>query len=150
MERLCNAMVEEYTSALVETIIMERTKLASYMMRAPFLLSEPHNSSSSEDRRGQRDKDTSVANSNLSLSLDLNDSIHVMSVGVRACTATMIKLGSIFQSNDDNYGGDAKNIEGNQSLSWTSKRTISIISHGCSSIHKALKFAIGQKLLDIA
>lgn len=115
-----------------------------------FLLSEPHDSSSSEDRRGQRDKDTSVANSNLSLSLDLNDSIHVMSVGVRACTATMIKLGSIFQSNDDNYGGDAKNIEGNQSLSWTSKRTISIISHGCSSIHKALKFAIGQKLLDIA
>jgi len=148
-------MVEEYTCALVETIIMERAKLASYMMRAPFLLSEPppnnsnSNSSSPEDRRGQRDHDTSVGNSNLSLSPDLNDSIHVIAVGVRACNATMIKLRSMFQSNGDECDGSTNKHEGNQSSS-TAIKTSTMLHHGCRSIHKALKFAIGQKLLDIA
>jgi len=139
MERLCVAMVEDFTSAFVETIIMERAKLASYMMRAPFLLSEPPHDS--PGRRGQREKDTSGGT--LSLSPDLNDSIHVVSLGVQACNATMRKLRDMFQTDDDDddHGVEPSNnrIEPNNMLFY-----------GSRSIHDALEFAIGQKLLDIA
>ncbi|KAL7553864.1 hypothetical protein ACHAWF_017203 [Thalassiosira exigua] len=84
MERLRDAMVEDFISALVETIVMERAKLASYAMRAPFMLSEPP-PEPSPDRRGQRDRDASSGAG--SLSPDLNDSIHVASVVAGACSS---------------------------------------------------------------
>jgi len=144
MERLCTAMVEEYTSALVETIVMERAKLASYMMRAPFLLSEPP--PDSPGRRDKGDHDMSIGSRVLSLSPDLNDSIHVVSVCIKACNSTMSKIKSMFQS-DDNEGGSINN-EGLKGVASIEPSTF--LYHGCYSIHEALKFAIGQKLLDIA
>jgi hypothetical protein len=129
MNLLCTAMVDEFISAFVETIVMERGKLASYMMRAPFLLSHhspDHNDS--PERRSKRDKDTSLSNVHFALSPDLNDSMHVLSVGVKACSKVM---GKSMPSLDTNQLSDHLN-------------------HGCKSIHDALKFSIGQKLLDIA
>ena len=145
MERLCTAMVEEYTSAIVETIIMERAKLASYMMRAPFLLSEPP--PDSPGRRGKRDHDMSIGSRMLSLSPDLNDSIHVVSVCIKGCNVTMAKIKSVFQSSDDNEEAGI-NKEGLKGVASIEPSTL--LYHGCYSIHEALKFAIGQKLLDIA
>ena len=128
MERLCDAMVEDFTSAYIETIIMERAKFASYMMRAPFLLSEPP-AQDSPGRRGQRDKDQTPRS--LSLSPDLNDSIHIMSVGVKVCNSVLSKLSTMFDKDG--------------------KSSTSIMLHfGCRSIQESLKFAISQKLLDIA
>jgi len=136
-------MVEEYTSALVETIVMERAKLASYMMRAPFLLSQPP-AEGSPERRGKRDKDPMAGSSSgLSLSPDLNDSIHVISVGVKTCNATVLKLRSMFQSD-----GDESINRGVQSI--MTGEPSNMLYYGCHSIQEALKFAIGQKLLDIA
>lgn len=129
MNLLCTAMVDEFISAFVETIVMERGKLASYMMRAPFLLSHhspDHNDS--PERRSKRNKDGSLSNVHFALSPDLNDSIHVISVGVKACNKL---LGKSMPSSD------------------TSPLS-SHLNHGCKSIHDALKFSIGQKLLDIA
>jgi len=129
MNLLCTAMVDEFISAFVETIVMERGKLASYMMRAPFLLS--HHSpddNDSPERRSKRDKDASLSNVHFALSPDLNDSIHVLSIGVKACNKVM--------------GKSMPSLETNQLSSH--------LNHGVKSIHDALKFSIGQKLLDIA
>ena len=129
MNLLCTAMVDEFTSAFVETIVMERGKMASYMMRAPFLLS--HHSpddNDSPERRSKRDKDASLSNVHFALSPDLNDSIHVLSVGVKTCNKVM--------------GKSMPSLDTNQLSNH--------LNHGCKSIHDALKFSIGQKLLDIA
>jgi hypothetical protein len=134
MERLCGAVVEDFTSTFVETIIMERAKLASYIMRAPFLLSEPPRDS--PGRRGQKDKDQS--GSILSLSPDLNDTVHAISICVQACNSIMLKLRNTFESSVDE-GIEPSNIEPSTMLYF-----------GSRSILDALKFAIGQKLLDIA
>ncbi|KAL9189169.1 hypothetical protein ACHAXT_011659 [Thalassiosira profunda] len=119
MQRLCSAMVEDFTSAFVETIVMERAKLASYTMRAPFLLSEPPLDS---PRRGQREKDKGEVA--LSLSPDLNDSLHVLSIAAKACIAVDQKLSDADPS--------------------------AMFSFGTRSLHEALKFAVSSKLLDIA
>jgi hypothetical protein len=133
MKHLCTAMVEEFTSAFVETILMERAKLASYVMRSPFLLSHHPPDLDSPGRRLKRDKDTSIRNVNFALSPDLNDSIHAMSVVVQACNQLMLKLKTMLPSCEPclNQPSNA-------------------LYRGCSSIHEALKAAIGQKFLDIA
>jgi len=140
MQHLCSAMVDDYTSALVETIIMERAKLATYMMRAPFLLSDPlpdlPELPLSPERRGQRDKDTSNGSKILALSPDLNDSMHVVSVSIKACNEVKAKVGSMFQVDDSSDSGEVE--------------PSMMLYHGCQSIHDAVKCAIGQKLLDIA
>jgi len=141
MQHLCKAMVDDYTSALVETIIMERAKLATYMMRAPFLLSDPlpdlpELPLSGPERRGQRNKDTSNGSKILALSPDLNDSMHVVSVSIKACNEVKVKVGSMFQVDDSSTSGEVE-----PSI---------MLYHGCQSIHDAIKYAIGQKLLDIA
>jgi hypothetical protein len=124
-------MAEEFTSAFVETILMERAKLASYVMRSPFLLSQPD--LDSPERRKKRDKDMSIHNVNFALSPDLNDSIHVMSVVVKSCNQMMLKLGTMLPSDQS-----------------SPNKPSNALYHGCRSIHDALKFAIAQKLLDIA
>ena len=131
MKHLCMAMAEEFTSAFVETILMERAKLASYVMRSPFLLSQPD--LDSPERRKKRDKDMSIHNVNFALSPDLNDSIHVMSVVVKSCNQMMLKLGTMLPSDQS-----------------SPNKPSNALYHGCRSIHDALKFAIAQKLLDIA
>ena len=141
MQHLCSAMVDDYTSALVETIIMERAKLASYMMRAPFLLSDPlpdlpELPLSGSERRGQRDKDTSNEGKILALSPDLNDSMHVVSVSIKACNEVKVKVGSMFQLDGSSNSGEVE--------------PSMMLYHGCQSIHDAIKCATGQKLLDIA
>ena len=142
MQHLCSAMVDDYTSALVETIIMERAKFASYMMRAPFLLSDPlpdlpELPLSGSERRDKRDKDTSNRSKILTLSPDLNDSMHVVSVSIKACNKVKAKVGSMFQvTTDSSNSGEVE-----QSM---------MLYHGCQLIHDAIKFAVGQKLLDIA
>ena len=88
----------------------------------------------------------SIGSRMLSLSPDLNDSIHVVSVCVKECNATMAKIKGIFQS-DGNEGGSINN-EGLKGVASIEPSTL--LYHGCYSIHEALKFAIGQKLLDIA
>jgi len=142
MQHLCSAMVDDYTSALVETIIMERAKLATYMMRAPFLLSDPlpdlpELPLSGSERRGQRDRDTSNDSKILALSPDLNDSMHVVSVSIKACNEVKAKVGSMFQL--DVSSSNSGEVEPSMMLYY-----------GCQSIHDAIKCAIGQKLLDIA
>jgi hypothetical protein len=69
-----------------------------------------------------------LSNVHFALSPDLNDSIHVVTVGVKACNKLM---GKSMPASDTNQ------------LSY-------LLKHGCKSIHDALKFSIGQKLLDIA
>ena len=138
MDRLCQAMVEDYISAFVETIIVDYAKFATYIMRAPFLLSEPPHDDS-PGRRGQRDKDSSVGNRNLALSPDLNDSIHLISISVQACNEMKLKIKSIFPQSSNNGSGDGTSIEPS-----------SLLYYGCYAIHEALELAFGQKLLDIA
>ena len=85
-----SSLVEDFAGAFVETLVMERAKFAAYAMRAPFLLSE-WPPSPREERRGQRDRDESGGDM-LSLSPDLNDSVHVVSLAAHACATTMRKL----------------------------------------------------------
>ena len=70
---------------------------------------------------------------NFALSPDLNDSIHVMSVVVKSCNQMMLKLGTMLPSDQS-----------------SPNKPSNALYHGCRSIHDALKFAIAQKLLDIA
>lgn len=129
IQRLSDAMVEDFQSAFVETLVMERAKFIGYMMRCPFVLSLPPDM----ERRGQRDHDKS---GNLfSLSPDLNDAVHVVSVAVRACNANEASLKEM---------GQSKNVESRSS------HLIGMLSFGHRSIRDALSFAITQKFLDIA
>jgi hypothetical protein len=100
-------------------------------MRSPFLLSQPD--LDSPERRRKRDKDMSIHKVNFALSPDLNDSIHVMSVVVKACNQLVLKLRTMLPS-DQSSPTELSNA----------------FYHGCRSIHDALKFAIAQKMLDIA
>lgn len=115
-----DAMVDEFVSVFVEQIMMERAKLAGYTMRAPFLISEhPHEH---HERRGQREKDAKIT---LTLSPDLNDSIHVLSVTLKACQSAAAKV-------------DSMGI-----------KTAGMMYFGSRSIEKNLSHAVGCKFLDI-
>jgi len=116
-----DAMVDEFVSALVEQIIMERAKLAGYTMRAPFLISEPPHDH--RERRGQREKD--VKNT-LTLSPDLNDSIHILSTTLQACQIAAAKVSSM------------------------DSVTAEMMYFGSQSIENSLSYAVGCKFLDIA
>mmetsp|Transcript_25051 Transcript_25051/g.39368 ORF Transcript_25051/g.39368 Transcript_25051/m.39368 type:complete len:850 (+) Transcript_25051:48-2597(+) len=115
-----DAMVDEFVSVFVEQIMMERAKLAGYTMRAPFLISEhPHEP---HERRGQREKDVITT---LTLSPDLNDSIHVLFVTLTACQSVAAKVDSM------------------------DTRTAEMMYFGSQSIEKNLSHAVGCKFLDI-
>jgi hypothetical protein len=115
-----DAMVDEFVTIFVEQIMMERAKMASYTMRAPFLISEhPHEQ---HERRGQREKDIKNA---LSLSPDLNDSFHVLSVTLKACQTAAAKVDSM----------DSKAAE--------------MMYFGSQAIENSLSHAVGCKFLDI-
>jgi len=115
-----DAMVDEFVSAFVEQIMMERAKLAGYTMRAPFLISEhPHEH---HERRGQRERDVKYT---LTLSPDLNDSIHVLSVTLKACQIAAAKVNSM------------------------DSRTAEMMYFGSQSIENSLSHAVGCKFLDI-
>eukprot|EP00985_Skeletonema_marinoi_P000109 scaffold29_cov101-Skeletonema_marinoi.AAC.9 len=115
-----DAMVDEFVSVFVEQIMMERAKLAGYTMRAPFLISEhPHEH---HERRGQREKDVKYT---LTLSPDLNDSIHVLSVTLKACQIAAAKVNSV------------------------DSRTAEMMYFGSQSIENSLSHAVGCKFLDI-
>ena len=114
------AMVEEFVSAFVEQIMMENVKLAVYTMRAPFLLSE--HPLEHPERRGQRDKDVS---NTVSLSPDLNDSIHVLSIALKACETATAQVDSM------------------------ESRKSEMMYFGSKSIENGLSHAVGCKFLDI-
>ena len=114
-----DAMVDEFVSALVETIIMERAKFAGYTMRAAFILSDARE----VERRGQREKDVKDT---LTLSPDLNDSIHILSVTLKACQTSESRISSM------------------------KVKTAEMMYFGCRSIEKKLSYAIGRKFLDVA
>lgn len=113
-----DAMVDEFVSALVETIIVERAKFAGYAMRAAFILSDEH-----VERRGQREKDVKDT---LTLSPDLNDSIHVLSTCLKACQTAESRISSM------------------------KVKTAEMMYFGCQSIQDSLSYAIGRKFLDVA
>jgi hypothetical protein len=69
MERLRDALVDECVTTLVETVMMERAKLASYLMRCPHLLSVDSAPEESND-----------------LSLDLQETASIYSVVVQVCS----------------------------------------------------------------
>jgi hypothetical protein len=71
MERLRDALVDECSTTLVETVIMERAKLASYLMRCPYLLSV--------------DTDPEVSND---LSYDLQETASIYSMVLLMCSET--------------------------------------------------------------
>ena len=131
MKRLCTAMIDEFASAFIETIVMERAKLASYMMRAPFILSEPPLPS----ERHNADE------SYVPPSPDLSNSIHVVATGVMACNKILLKLRKMLLSSSDGAADQA-------TLAQDESRHL--LYFGGHSIRNAIEFAIGQKLLDIA
>ncbi len=135
MKRLCTAMIDEFTSAFIETIVMERAQLASYMMRAPFMLSEPSLPTTLTDHDSFMKKKQchKVDRIDEAPSPDLTNSIHVVSVCVMACNMTKLKLRKMSLPS-----------------SISSLNESSLLEFGCHSIRDAIKFAIGQKLLDIA
>lgn len=115
-----DAMVDEFVSALVETIIMERAKFAGYAMRAAFILSDAREHA---ERRRQREKDVKDT---LTLSPDLNDSIHILSVTLKACQTAESRISSM------------------------KVKTAEMMYFGCQSIQNSLSYAIGRKFLDVA
>ena len=62
-----------------------------------------------------------------------DDSIHVISVVLETCNHLMLKLRTMLPSDQS-----------------SSNKPSNALYHGCRSIYDALRFAIGQKLLDIA
>ncbi|KAL7478799.1 hypothetical protein ACHAW6_004548 [Cyclotella cf. meneghiniana] len=134
MERMRDAMVDDFVSAFVETVVMERAKFASYIMRCPFLLSQPHLEHVPDHRRGQRDSrgNNGGIPSSLHLSTDLNDSYHVLSIAVRACHASLSTV---------------KNMTSSQS---NSNGICQLLTYGALIVEDALSKSLSQKLLDIA
>ncbi len=135
MKRLCIAMIDDFTSALIETIVMERAQLASYMMRAPFMLSEPPFPANSTDHGSFMKKKQchEVDRIDEAPSPDLTNSIHVVSVCVNACNMTELKLRKMSSPSSISSLNESSRLE-----------------FGCHSIRDAIKCAIAQKLLDIA
>lgn len=139
MERLRDAMVEDFLSAFVETILLERAKFASYMMRTPFMLSV-HQESLEEKGGGA-----------LTLSPDLNDSFHILSVAVQAIESNFCKLTEMFQGVDNSIDGlhhvplAAESPVGNNT-----SNIVDIISYGSGSMHNALAFSVSEKFMEIA
>ena len=131
LERMRDAMVEDFTSAFIETVVMERAKFASYVMRCPFLLSQ----STLDNRRGQREGSLP---SNLHLSLDLTDSFHLISVVLQACQKSLTTVEDMMSS------------QSNSNESSSGLATTQMLSYGAYAIKNALSTSISQKLLDIA
>jgi hypothetical protein len=127
-----DAMIEEYTSAIIETVVMEKAKFASYMMRCPFLLSQ---STLEDHRRGQREASLP---SSLHLSVDLNDAYHVLFVAVKACRASLSMVEEMLSTESKNDGASSD-------MSPTR-----MLSYGAQTVENALATSICQKLLDIA
>ena len=132
LEQMRDAIVEDLASAFIETLIMERAKFASYTMRCPFLLSQ---TTLDGHHRGQRESSLS---SNLHLSIDLNDSYHVLSMAVQACQASL----SIVE--------DMSDLQHKPNRNGLGFSSIPMLSYGVHAIEEALSISISQKLLDIA
>eukprot|EP00804_Cyclotella_cryptica_P020916 CCRYP_009259-RA/>CCRYP_009259-RA protein AED:0.00 eAED:0.00 QI:82/1/1/1/0/0/2/1420/900 len=134
MERMRDAMVDDFVSTFIETVVMERAKFASYTMRSPFLLSQPNLDHLQDPRRGQRDARDNNGGipSSLHLSTDLNDSYHVLSIAVRACHASLSAAKNIMSSQGNDNG------------------ISEMLTFGALIIEDALSKSISQKLLDIA
>ncbi|KAL7473758.1 hypothetical protein ACHAXS_014229 [Conticribra weissflogii] len=149
IEKLRDAMLEDFIiSAFVETIVMERAKFASYMMRCPFLLSQGE----STERRGQREKDDGHGNVRIhwTLSPDLNDSFHVISIVVQSLQSNMRKLDDMFGS--DNPGNlDGSNVGSGDGMQPNTERSMmALLSFGNCSVRSTLSSAISGKFMEIA
>jgi len=140
MKRLCTAMIDEFASTFIETIVMERAKLASYMMRAPFILSEPPLPTDRDTSVTKKQRPT-MDESYVPPSPDLSNSIHVVATGVMACNKILLKLRKMLLSSSDGAADQA-------TLAQDESRHL--LYFGGHSIRNAIEFAIGQKLLDIA
>jgi len=149
IEKLRDAICEDFIiSAFVETIVMERAKFASYMMRCPFLLSQAE----SMERRGQREKDDGHGNgrNNWTLSPDLNDSFHVVSIIVKTLKSNMMKLNDMFGS--DNSGTlDGSNVRSGGGMEPNTEQSMmTMLFFGNRSVFGTLSSAISAKFLEIA
>jgi hypothetical protein len=134
LDTMRDAIVEDFTTIFIETIVMERAKFASYTMRCPFLLSQ---STFDDHRRGQREGSLV---SNLHLSMNLNDSYHVLSVIVQACRDSLTTVEDMIANQQSN----------DVSIAIEAVSTSQMLSYGARAIMKALGTSISQKLLDIA
>ena len=131
LKRMRDAMVDDFANAFIETIVMERAKFASYTMRCPFLLSQ----STLDHRRGQREGSLP---SSMHLSLDLTDSLHLLSMVVQACQKSLTTVEEMMSS------------QANSNSSSSGLATVQMLSYGSHAIKNALSTSISQKLLDIA
>lgn len=149
IEKLRDAILEDFMiSAFVETIIMERAKFASYMMRCPFLLSQDE----CMERRGQREKHDGHGNgrNNWTLSPDLNDSFHVISIIVQTLKSNMKKLDDMFDSEHSETldGSSVRSRDGMQPN--TEQSMMTMLSFGNRSVFSTLLSAISGKFMEIA
>lgn len=109
LQRLRDATIDEFGSAFAETIVTERAKLATYLMRCPHLLSRPRgggggggNGATGEEedddaRDGRSDDDDGAGTSRRGghhPSPDLDEPVHVSSVVVRVCDAAIARASS--------------------------------------------------------
>ena len=118
-ERLRDAMVDEFGSSFIETILCERAKLVGYLMRCPHMLS------------------SSSANQTAALSPDLNEAVHVLSVVLNVCDAVLRGVHNVFE---------AAIYRGHKSVAETVGRNY---MHKCNAFgfaSKAIKSNLAQRL----
>mmetsp|Transcript_26859 Transcript_26859/g.48818 ORF Transcript_26859/g.48818 Transcript_26859/m.48818 type:complete len:876 (-) Transcript_26859:104-2731(-) len=126
LERLRDGIVDEFGSALVETILMERAKMASYLMRCPYILSMDENEVETEEAKENLMGDTrdmDLFSGEGGLSSDLSEAVHVIAIVLRVCSGSldlvasmigdpMVTEGNIIQQNNVNSNMVWKNSDG--------------------------------------
>jgi len=137
--RLCNAMVDECTSSIVETILMERAKLAGYLMRCPFVLSSYDGHFGSSGGEGEEEEGGII------ISPDFIESIQLVGIVVRLCddVSEQMKVGM-----DDTVEKETDMYQGQQQ--HPHPHVLNLIQVGPQAIKSSLAKRLEEKMLEVA
>jgi len=123
LQGLLEAMIEECSSHLVERMMMEKAKMAMYLMQCPHLLSLSSHGSQN------------ISNSAPSLSSDLVEAVRVLSIILEGCREKSNHIPSI----------SCFKVENEEKYSMMRK----MLAFGPDTIQSSLSLKISKKLVEI-
>lgn len=128
LERLRDAMVDECGSSFIETILCERAKLVSYLMRAPHMLSSR----------------STIPGDHISLSPDLNEVAHILCTTLGVCDKVIKEVQESLGPGQE----DQNQVPG--TLPQQENITLTSFEFAAKSIKANLARRLEEKLLEVA
>uniref|UniRef100_A0A7S4M6V3 Uncharacterized protein n=1 Tax=Odontella aurita TaxID=265563 RepID=A0A7S4M6V3_9STRA len=129
LERLCGAMVDECGSSFVETVLSERAKLASYLMRCPHMLSSR----------------SAVPPDHISLSPDLNEVAHILCIALGVCDEVLREVREAFGPSPERKSHQRSSTVAPEEMHATTS-----LGFAAKSIDANIARRLEEKLLEVA